>query len=43
MGPKVEAIHGFLLEGGGRGLITSPDRLDEALAGEAGTHFVGRI
>ncbi|MFO0829449.1 MAG: carbamate kinase [Phycisphaerales bacterium] len=43
MGPKVEAIHDFLLAGGGRGLITSPDRLAEALAGEAGTHFIGKI
>lgn len=43
MGPKVQAIHDFLREGGGRGLITSPDRLEAALAGEAGTHFIGRI
>lgn len=43
MGPKVEAIHEFLLAGGGRGLITSPDRLDAALAGASGTHFIGRI
>ncbi len=43
MGPKVEAIHTFLLDGGKRGLITSPDRLEEALDGVAGTHFVGRI
>lgn len=43
MGPKVEAIHDFLLSGGARGLITSPERLDDALAGAAGTHFIGRI
>ena len=43
MGPKVEAIHGFLKRGGRRGLITSPARLDEALDGAAGTHFVGKI
>lgn len=43
MGPKVQAIHDFLLDGGARGLITSPDRLSDALAGEAGTHFIGRI
>ncbi|VAX35994.1 Carbamate kinase [hydrothermal vent metagenome] len=43
MGPKVQAIHDFLLNGGARGLITSPDRLSDALAGEAGTHFIGRI
>ena len=43
MGPKVEAIHGFLQRGGARGLITSPERLPDALDGAAGTHFVGRI
>src|SRR5690606_1368821 len=43
MGPKVEAIFGFLSRGGKRGLITSPDRLLDALDGKAGTHFVGRI
>ena len=43
MGPKVEAIHSFLEQGGRRGLITSPDRLNEALDGAAGTHFVGKI
>jgi carbamate kinase len=43
MGPKVEAIHGFLRKGGRRGLITSADRLRDALDGKAGTHFVGRI
>ena len=43
MGPKVDAIHDFLLHGGRRGLITNPERLGAALEGEAGTHFVGRI
>jgi len=43
MGPKVEAIHSFLEAGGRRGLITSPARLNEALDGAAGTHFVGKI
>jgi carbamate kinase len=43
MGPKVAAIHGFLQRGGRRGLITSPDRLADAIDGAAGTHFVGRI
>jgi len=43
MGPKVEAIHAFLERGGRRGLITSPDRLRDALDGRAGTHFVGKI
>jgi carbamate kinase len=43
MGPKVEAIYGFLQRGGRRGLITSPDCLPDALDGKAGTHLVGRI
>ncbi|HEX4952851.1 MAG TPA: carbamate kinase [Thermoanaerobaculia bacterium] len=43
MGPKVEAVYQFLKRGGRRGLITSPDRLHEALDGTAGTHFVGRL
>ncbi len=43
MGPKVEAIHGFLQRGGPRGLITSAAALREALDGRAGTHFIGRI
>jgi carbamate kinase len=43
MGPKVEAIYGFLQRGGKRGLITSAEHLADALDGRAGTHFVGRI
>jgi carbamate kinase len=43
MGPKVEAIYDFLVHGGRRGLITSPERLERALQGEVGTHFVGKI
>jgi carbamate kinase len=43
MGPKVEAIYGFLQRGGRRGLITAADNLVDALDGKAGTHFVGRI
>ena len=43
MGPKVEAILGFLQRGGRRGLITSPECLPRALDGDGGTHFVGRI
>ncbi|NVB41321.1 carbamate kinase [Pseudenhygromyxa sp. WMMC2535] len=43
MGPKVEAIYGFLERGGRRGLITDAEHLREALEGQAGTHFVGRI
>ncbi len=43
MGPKVEAIYGFLERGGRRGLITDAANLLDALDGRAGTHFVGRI
>jgi carbamate kinase len=43
MGPKVEAIYGFLQRGGKRGLITDAASLVDALDGRAGTHFVGRI
>jgi carbamate kinase len=43
MGPKVQAIYGFLQRGGRRGLITSADKLTEALDGRAGTHFIGKI
>lgn len=37
MGPKVEAATGFLRRGGGEAIITSPERLQDALAGRAGT------
>ncbi|PRQ00035.1 Carbamate kinase 1 [Enhygromyxa salina] len=43
MGPKVEAIYGFMQRGGKRGLITDIHSLADALDGRAGTHFVGRI
>jgi carbamate kinase len=43
MGPKVEAIYGFLQRGGKRGLITDAASLVDALDGRAGTHFVGKI
>jgi len=43
MGPKVQGVLEFLKKGGRRGLITSPEKLEQALAGRAGTHFVGRV
>ncbi len=43
MGPKVEAIYGFLERGGQRGLITDAQSLGPALDGQAGTHFIGKI
>ncbi|MBU1535271.1 carbamate kinase, partial [Myxococcota bacterium] len=43
MGPKIQAVLQFLNQGGKRALITSPDKLHDALSGMSGTHFVGRI
>jgi len=40
MGPKVEAALQFLQHGGERVIITSPQLLDEALRGRAGTHIL---
>jgi len=40
MGPKVEAAMRFVEEGGERAAITSLDRIADAVAGRAGTHFV---
>lgn len=40
MGPKIEAALRYLEAGGNEVLITSPDRLDEALEGQTGTRLV---
>lgn len=40
MGPKIEAIVSFLERGGERALITNPENLGRALAGETGTWVV---
>jgi carbamate kinase len=40
MGPKIEAALGFLAAGGDEVLITSPDRLADAIRGETGTRVV---
>jgi carbamate kinase len=37
MGPKVEAVTRFAERSGGTGIITSLDRLSQALTGESGT------
>ena len=42
MGPKVESALRFLDGGGRRSIITSLERLPDALAGKAGTHISGR-
>lgn len=40
MGPKIQAIIDFLEKGGKEALITNPENIERALAGETGTHFV---
>ena len=39
MAPKIQAVVQFLENGGKRALITNPENLERALAGETGTHF----
>jgi carbamate kinase len=39
MGPKIEAVIGFLESGGSRAIITSIEKIHEALEGKTGTHF----
>jgi len=38
--PKIEAMVDYLEAGGGRGIITDPANLENAVAGTAGTHMV---
>ena len=40
MGPKVRAAVDFIERGGERAIITSADRLEDAVAGRTGTHVV---
>jgi carbamate kinase len=40
MAPKIEACIEFLEHGGGEAIITDPENLERALAGEGGTHIV---
>jgi carbamate kinase len=40
MGPKVRAAVEFIERGGQRAIITSPDHLEDAIAGKTGTHMV---
>ncbi|MFX1402728.1 MAG: carbamate kinase, partial [Promethearchaeota archaeon] len=39
MGPKVQAIINFLQSGGEQGIITSIEKIKDALEGKAGTSF----
>jgi len=40
MGPKIDAIIEFLEAGGGAGIVTNPQNLGRAIAGETGTWIV---
>lgn len=41
MGPKILAAIRFIEAGGAEALITSPQSIDRALAGQAGTRITG--
>jgi carbamate kinase len=41
MAPKVEAAAAFVEATGGTALITNPESVERALAGETGTRIVG--
>jgi carbamate kinase len=38
--PKIQAVIGFLERGGKKAIITSPDLLEDAVAGKTGTHVI---
>jgi len=40
MAPKIQAAVGYLERGGGEVIITDPENVERALAGETGTHIV---
>jgi carbamate kinase len=40
MAPKMEAVVSFLERGGGTAIITDPENVERALAGETGTRIV---
>ena len=40
MGPKIEAAVDFIESGGESAIITSIDKLDEALKGKTGTRII---
>jgi len=40
MAPKIEAVIGYLERGGREAIITDPENVERALAGETGTHVV---
>ena len=42
MGPKIRAVIQFLEGGGGTAIITDPENVERALAGETGTRIEAR-
>ena len=38
--PKIQAVVKFLEKGGKEAIITSPEKLSEAIAGKTGTHII---
>jgi carbamate kinase len=40
MGPKIRAVVGFLERGGATAIVTNPQNVERALAGETGTTIV---
>jgi carbamate kinase len=40
MAPKIEAVVSYLEAGGVEAVITDPDNVERALAGQTGTHIV---
>jgi carbamate kinase len=39
MAPKIQAVINYLERGGGRAIITNPENIERAVAGETGTHI----
>jgi carbamate kinase len=40
MAPKIEAVVAYLERGGTEAIITNPENVERALAGDTGTHLV---
>jgi len=40
MAPKIEAAIAYVEHGGSKAIITNPQNVERALAGETGTHIV---
>jgi len=40
MAPKIQAVINYLERGGGKAIITNPENIERAVAGETGTHII---